>query len=262
MNTFLFFFQAEDGIRDLTVTGVQTCALPISRIRRGLSGGAPGPRGHGVPRRRGAASGQGSDGGRCPALPRVHSQARGGVPRGLASAAALLLVAAGAAAQVDSMARRDTVPRDSTTRRDTTARDTLPRYLPVFPDGIPAGPLPRGTRYTFNADSLVLSNVQTLSDLLAHIPGVYIARGGIYGAGEIVFYGGRGGAGLEIYWDGVPYLPLGRDSVFLDPARISLAPLERINVIVLPASLRVYLVTLRQRSTENPSQVGGAPGEA
>src|SRR2546430_5427138 len=29
-----FFFQAEDGIRDLTVTGVQTCALPISTVRR------------------------------------------------------------------------------------------------------------------------------------------------------------------------------------------------------------------------------------
>src|SRR5256886_10815675 len=28
-----FFFQAEDGIRDLTVTGVQTCALPISEWR-------------------------------------------------------------------------------------------------------------------------------------------------------------------------------------------------------------------------------------
>src|SRR2546430_9980140 len=27
---FFFFFQAEDGIRDLTVTGVQTCAPPIS----------------------------------------------------------------------------------------------------------------------------------------------------------------------------------------------------------------------------------------
>src|SRR2546428_12193207 len=26
---FFFFFQAEDGIRDLIVTGVQTCALPI-----------------------------------------------------------------------------------------------------------------------------------------------------------------------------------------------------------------------------------------
>src|SRR3712207_8519589 len=27
---FLFFFQAEDGLRDIGVTGVQTCALPIS----------------------------------------------------------------------------------------------------------------------------------------------------------------------------------------------------------------------------------------
>src|SRR3989440_8214798 len=27
-----FFFQAEDGIRDLIVTGVQTCALPISQF--------------------------------------------------------------------------------------------------------------------------------------------------------------------------------------------------------------------------------------
>src|SRR3989449_3178944 len=30
---FFFFFQAEDGIRDVAVTGVQTCALPISRAR-------------------------------------------------------------------------------------------------------------------------------------------------------------------------------------------------------------------------------------
>src|SRR5215213_11554721 len=30
---FVFFFQAEDGIRDWSVTGVQTCALPISDWR-------------------------------------------------------------------------------------------------------------------------------------------------------------------------------------------------------------------------------------
>src|SRR5690606_40895807 len=30
-----FFFQAEDGIRDFHVTGVQTCALPISSVREG-----------------------------------------------------------------------------------------------------------------------------------------------------------------------------------------------------------------------------------
>src|SRR2546422_8186149 len=31
---FFFFFQAEDGIRDVAVTGVQTCALPISTRTR------------------------------------------------------------------------------------------------------------------------------------------------------------------------------------------------------------------------------------
>src|SRR3989454_9215849 len=30
---YFFFFQAEDGIRDYKVTGVQTCALPISMFR-------------------------------------------------------------------------------------------------------------------------------------------------------------------------------------------------------------------------------------
>src|SRR6266404_9760917 len=39
---FFFFFQAEDGIRDKLVTGVQTCALPISRIERGAVSKAPG----------------------------------------------------------------------------------------------------------------------------------------------------------------------------------------------------------------------------
>src|SRR5438876_5726946 len=34
IQTTFFFFQAEDGIRDGRVTGVQTCALPISTIRR------------------------------------------------------------------------------------------------------------------------------------------------------------------------------------------------------------------------------------
>src|SRR5687768_17915019 len=39
---YFFFFQAEDGIRDVAVTGVQTCALPIyvlGRHRPGAHGG-------------------------------------------------------------------------------------------------------------------------------------------------------------------------------------------------------------------------------
>src|SRR5437879_9154094 len=60
-----FFFQAEDGIRDTSVTGVQTCALPISRreaadpdeegdrgVHRESAAPCPRPRGD-FPRRRG-----------------------------------------------------------------------------------------------------------------------------------------------------------------------------------------------------------------
>src|SRR6266850_5034603 len=38
---FFFFFQAEDGIRDYKVTGVQTCALPI--LPRALAAGMTRP---------------------------------------------------------------------------------------------------------------------------------------------------------------------------------------------------------------------------
>src|SRR2546430_5957315 len=39
---FVFFFQAEDGIRDLTVTGVQTCALPIFLMLTARTDGSSG----------------------------------------------------------------------------------------------------------------------------------------------------------------------------------------------------------------------------
>src|SRR5256885_12923564 len=52
--TLIFFFQAEDGIRDYKVTGVQTCALPISLgivpgfVQRGVVGRGHGEAGIGV----------------------------------------------------------------------------------------------------------------------------------------------------------------------------------------------------------------------
>ena len=172
--------------------------------------------------------------------------------------AALSAVAAGAAAQVDSTVH------DSTARRDTTpARDTAAALLPTFALPIASGPLPAGSRYTFTAESLLFTNARTLSDLLVHIPGVYVARGGWYGQAEPVLFGGRGAgtAALEVYWDGVPYLSIGRDSLALDPARIPLAPLERVDVIVLPARLRVYLVSARPRSTTPGTNIGITTGD-
>src|SRR2546426_5805616 len=37
LRVHVFFFQAEDGIRDYKVTGVQTCALPISQTPASVS---------------------------------------------------------------------------------------------------------------------------------------------------------------------------------------------------------------------------------
>src|SRR2546425_13281485 len=45
MTYYFFFFQAEDGIRDKLVTGVQTCALPISTDAINTVPGAPESRG-------------------------------------------------------------------------------------------------------------------------------------------------------------------------------------------------------------------------
>src|SRR6266511_3214137 len=88
---FFFFFQAEDGIRDFHVTGVQTCALPISpragsarwaRLWPGSSSAwsmprtvrsPPGPSGAGVPAPEGPAD----------LLREPAGCHRGGVPRGL-----------------------------------------------------------------------------------------------------------------------------------------------------------------------------------
>src|SRR5699024_11863474 len=73
---FFFFFQAEDGIRDRNVTGVQTCALPISGRRAAapsicasfsasrFADGGPSFVGSGSPARRCEAKGRAWDQGR------------------------------------------------------------------------------------------------------------------------------------------------------------------------------------------------------
>ena len=132
---------------------------------------------------------------------------------------------------------------DTTRRADTTVADPPTYWLPTFPTTTTPGPLPWGVRTVFDADSLRFLGALTLADLLIRIPGVYIARGGFYGQAEVAFYGGRGGAGIELYWDGMPFRPAGRDSVFLDVGRIALAPLERVEVVRAPDRLRVDLIT-------------------
>jgi hypothetical protein len=65
-----------------------------------------------------------------------------------------------------------------------------------------------------------------------------------------VQYGSRGGAALEVYWDGMPWVPLGGDTAFVDPGQFALTYVRRVDVEVLPGMLRVYMVSERH---EEPS---------
>src|SRR5260370_38185326 len=73
---FIFFFQGEDGIRDSSVTGVQTCALPISSTA--VYGGLSEHREAALPPNRdrnGPVSGKGHDGERWRLLHRARCAA-------------------------------------------------------------------------------------------------------------------------------------------------------------------------------------------
>ncbi|MBI4421869.1 MAG: Plug domain-containing protein [Gemmatimonadetes bacterium] len=162
--------------------------------------------------------------------------------------------------------RQDIIPRD--TARARARRDTIPGWpyltrglVPGAPEAVPPGPLPPGTRYTFARDSMPWSTAQTLADLLTAVPGVYLARAGFLGLPEYVVYGGRGAAALRMYWDGLPLEPLGGDSVYQDPSRIALTYLRRVDVEVLPAELRVYLVSERHETLEPRSVVRVMSGD-
>src|SRR3989454_9447834 len=73
---FHFFFQAEDGIRDYKVTGVQTCALPISE-GAGVRGGGVARPGR-VRRRRGVSRARPSRADRSQRLAELRALPRGG----------------------------------------------------------------------------------------------------------------------------------------------------------------------------------------
>jgi len=156
---------------------------------------------------------------------------------------------------------------DSTGVADSTAQlptDTAPprlRTLPIPPIEIPSGPLPPGSRHVFTRDSIAWNPWYTVADLLGTIPGVYVARGGFVGQPQPVTFAGRGPTAIQIFWDGVEMLPIGPDSVSVDPGRISLFPFRRVEVEVLPALLRVYLVSERHETPSTRSTVRIVSGD-
>ncbi len=146
--------------------------------------------------------------------------------------------AAGAAAAAGGLTRRDTV-EDRYTALDVRTR----MVVPVLPRLGETGPVPAAGRIVFDRDSIEWVNAQTVADLLARVPGIYVWRGGRVGRPEPVNFQGRGTASVTYLLDGMPYVAVGPDSLTVDPALFSLNFLDRVEVERWPGRLEVRLYT-------------------
>ena len=169
------------------------------------------------------------------------------------------------AAQVpDSAAAADSLRPDSTVDNSAMFLKTYEENrhrVPVFPRLGRADLLPALSRFVFDRDTLLWHNAETLSDLLAKVPGVFVLRGGWVGRPEPINFQGRAAAATEFLLDGVPYLPLGPDSLAVDPSTIALSFLERVEVERLPGLLRVHLFTRRHDRLPPRTAISVASGD-
>ena len=139
-------------------------------------------------------------------------------------------------------------PQD-TLRRDTTdftglllkAEEDTKVRLPTLPRVGLAALLPVRSRIILPRDSIDFLNAETVGDVLSEVAGVYLWRGGWLGRPELPNYLGRGATSVEYWLDGVPYVPMGQDSLAVDPSILPIGFVERIEIDQLPGLLRVHL---------------------
>lgn len=184
--------------------------------------------------------------------------------RSLLAAGLLLAARAGlVGAQVVDTTRADSLARDTTdyTALFLKAQQDARRLIPVAPRIGAGALLPSRTRVIFNRDSIIWHNAETVSDLLTKVAGVFVLRGGWAGRPELPTYQARGATSVDYVVDGVPYLPIGQDSVMIDPSMLPMSFLDRVEIERLPGHLRVYLFTHRHDRSVPYSRIGIASGD-
>jgi hypothetical protein len=184
-------------------------------------------------------------------------------------ALALLVIAGPLAAQIIPPTI-DTLPSDSA-RADSLRRDATSRLLaaealvgaqvPVMQDLGSDGPRALGSRIVLDRRAVAWQTAETVSDLLSGIPGVYVWRGGWHGRSAYANYRGRGATSVAFVVDGVPFVPLGPDSVGVDPSHFALSLFERVEIERWPGELKVYLYTPQYQGLAPRTRVGITTGQ-
>ena len=180
---------------------------------------------------------------------------------------ALLCLLAGTAlrAQVPDSSATDSLrgsPDSANMRARFLEGEALAKVrVPVFPHLAPDGVQPNGSVTVLDRNTLEWIRAETVSGLLMEIPGVYLWRGGWIGRPEYASYQGRGATSVEYYLDGLPVMPLGPDSVGVDPALLPLRLLDRVEIERWAGLLRVRMFTPRQEDAAASTSILVARGD-
>ncbi|HEV8148970.1 MAG TPA: Plug domain-containing protein [Gemmatimonadales bacterium] len=180
-------------------------------------------------------------------------------------AAALLFAARALAldAQVVDTTRADSLRADTTdyTALFLRSQQEAKRLIPATPRIGASALYPLRTRIIFDRDSVIWYGAETVSDLLTRVPGVYLLRGGWAGRPELPSYQAHGASSVSYLLDGIPYLPLGQDSLLVDPSLFPLSFIDRVEIERLPGQLRVSLFTHRNDRSAPYSRIGIGSGD-
>lgn len=163
-----------------------------------------------------------------------------------------------AASAADSLAQ----PRDSTTTERLLAVEGNVRTQLRTTPRVSFGELgPAGSRIVLTRDSIEWAPARTVSDLLANHAPVFLWRGGWLGRPELPNMLARGATSVAYLIDGVPFIPIGPDSVAVNPATWALELFDRIEIERAPAELRVFLFTRQHDRVAPRTSIGVSTGD-
>jgi hypothetical protein len=157
---------------------------------------------------------------------------------------------------------------DSTAVRDSTTTDRLlalegrdRERLPVL-SRVGFGDLqPTGSRLVLNRDSIDWAAARTVGELLAASTPGYLWRAGWLVTAEMPTVLGGGATSVDYVFDGLPVLPLGPDSIAVDPSLWSLDLIDRVEVERSPGRLRVFLWSRQHDRAAPATRIGIATGD-
>lgn len=162
----------------------------------------------------------------------------------------------------DSALAADTTRADSTSTERLLAVEGQSRTrLRPMPRVTVGGVQPAGARLILTRDSLDWAAARTVAEVIAAHAPVYLWRGGWRVRPELPNLLGRGAASVEYVVDGRPWLPIGPDSVAVDPSLWSLEFFERIEIERDPARLRVYLFSRSHDRMAPRTEIAVATGD-